>query len=86
MAIAVIEEATARGLRVPDDLSVVGFDNIPESAMTRPALTTVHQPIQDMGARAVEILVQLLRGGTCDQMRETLPTHLVERRSCAPVS
>ncbi len=86
MAIAVIEEATARGLRVPEDLSVVGFDNIPESAMTRPALTTVHQPIQEMGARAVEILVQLLLGNPCVPMRETLPTHLVERRSCARVS
>ncbi len=84
-AIAVVEEAAARGLRVPEDLSVVGFDNVPESAMTRPGLTTVHQPIQEMGERAVQILVGLLAGRAPDAMHETLPTHLVERRSCAPL-
>ncbi len=84
-AIAAMEAAAERGLRVPEDLSVVGFDNIPESALTRPALTTVHQPIQQMGERAVEILLQLLAGATPPAIRETLPTHLVERRSCAPL-
>ncbi|MDP9394843.1 MAG: LacI family transcriptional regulator [Actinomycetota bacterium] len=82
-AIAVMEEATARGLRVPEDLSVIGFDNIPESAMTTPALTTVHQPIQEMGERAVQILVQLLAGKAPDAMHESLPTRLVVRGSCA---
>lgn len=86
MAIAVIEEAASRGLRVPEDLSVVGFDNIPESALTRPALTTVHQPIHEMGARAIEMLVDLLAGGAAEPVRETLPTHLVERRSCSRLS
>jgi LacI family transcriptional regulator len=84
-AIAVMEEAEARGLRVPEDLSVVGFDNVPESAMTKPGLTTVHQPIQEMGERAVRILVGLLAGRAPDAMHETLATHLVERRSCAPL-
>lgn len=83
-AIAVMEQAATRGLRVPEDLSVVGFDNVPESAMTQPALTTVHQPIQEMGERAVQILVGLLAGRAPDAMHETLATHLVERRSCAP--
>lgn len=83
-AIAVMEEAASRGLRVPEDLSVIGFDNVPESAMTRPGLTTVHQPIQEMGERAVQILVGLLAGRAPDAMHQTLTTHLVERRSCAP--
>jgi LacI family transcriptional regulator len=84
-AIAVMAEAASRGLRVPEDLSVVGFDDVPESAMTRPGLTTVHQPIQEMGERAVHVLVGLLAGRAPDAMHETLPTHLVERRSCAPL-
>ena len=83
-AIAVMEEAARRGLRVPEDLSVVGFDDVPESAMTRPGLTTVHQPIQEMGERAVQVLLGLLAGRAPDALHETLPTHLVERRSCAP--
>ncbi len=85
-AIAAMEAAATLGLRVPDDVSVIGFDNIPESALTRPSLTTVHQPIQQMGQRAVEILVQLLAGETPAAARETLPTHLVERRSCSRLS
>ncbi len=85
-AIAVMQEATARGLRVPEDQSVVGFDNVPESALTRPSLTTVHQPIQQMGRRAVEILLELLAGRLPATTRETLPTHLVERRSCSRLS
>jgi LacI family transcriptional regulator len=45
----------------------------------------VHQPIQEMGERAVHVLVGLLAGRAPDAMHETLPTHLVERRSCAPL-
>ena len=84
-AIAVMETAASRGLRVPEDLSVVGFDDVPESAMVKPGLTTVHQPIQEMGERAVQILVGLLAGRAPDAMHETLATHLVERQSCAPL-
>ena len=47
-------------MRVPDDLSVVGFDNIPESALAEPPLTTIEQPIQEMGHHAIEMLLQLI--------------------------
>ena len=56
-AIAVIEVAAELGLRVPEDLSVVGFDNIPESALCSPPLTTVNQPIRQMGERSIELLL-----------------------------
>ena len=82
-AIAVMEEAATRGLRVPENLSVVGFDDVPESAMVKPGLTTVHQPIQEMGERAVQLLLGLLAGRAPGVMHETLATHLVERRSSA---
>ncbi len=56
-AIAAIAAATELGLRVPDDLSVVGFDNIPESALCTPPLTTVNQPIRQMGEQSIQLLL-----------------------------
>ena len=60
-AIATIEVARELGLSVPGDLSVVGFDNIPESALCTPPLTTVEQPIRTMGHHAIEMLIRLIR-------------------------
>jgi LacI family transcriptional regulator len=80
-AIATIEVAGEFGLRVPDDLSVVGFDNIPESALAEPSLTTVDQPIRKMGQRAVELLIQLIRGESNSATHITLDTSLVVRQS-----
>jgi LacI family transcriptional regulator len=83
-AIAVIGAARSLGLRVPEDLSVVGFDNVPESALCTPALTTVEQPIRTMGRRAVEVLIRLLGGEALDTSHITLATSLVVRHSTAP--
>ena len=86
-AIHTIEVARELGLSVPDDLSVIGFDNVPESALCTPPLTTVAQPLRDMGARALELLVALLSGasqGGAEHVR--LPTALVERSSCKPLA
>jgi LacI family transcriptional regulator len=83
-AIATIKVARSLGLRVPEDLSVVGFDNIPESALCTPPLTTVDQPIRTMGERAVELLIQLIRGQPVDRTHLTLATELVVRGSTAP--
>jgi DNA-binding LacI/PurR family transcriptional regulator len=60
MAIGVLQEAAARGLRVPEDLSVVGFDGIEAGAWTSPALTTVEQPIDDIAETAVNALRTLI--------------------------
>ncbi len=83
-AIATIEAALTLGLRVPEDVSVVGFDNIPESALCTPPLTTVNQPIRTMGERAVELLIRLIREQPVEQTHLTLPTELVVRGSTAP--
>jgi LacI family transcriptional regulator len=80
-AIATIDAAIELGLRVPEDLSVTGFDNVPESALCTPPLTTVNQPIRRMGQRAVELLVQLIRGEQPDSMHVTLETNLIVRQS-----
>jgi LacI family transcriptional regulator len=84
-AIATLEVAAELGLRVPEDLSIVGFDNIPESALCTPALTTVEQPIRTMGYRAVELLIQLIRGETPETTHITLATRLVKRQSTRAV-
>jgi LacI family transcriptional regulator len=82
-AIAAMAVAAELGLRVPQDLSVVGFDNIPESALSSPALTTIEQPIRQMGHRAVEMLIELIRGQALAETHLTLDTRLVVRQSTA---
>jgi LacI family transcriptional regulator len=62
MAVAAMTVADERGLRVPDDLSVVGFDAIPLARMTRPPLVSVSQPLREMGYQAVRAAEQLVRG------------------------
>jgi LacI family transcriptional regulator len=82
-AIRTMEVAESLGIHVPDDLSVIGFDNVPESALTNPPLTTVAQPLQQMGAAALGLLVDLI-GGSPRETHVRLPTRLVERGSCRP--
>lgn len=83
-AIRTMEVARELGLRVPDDVSVVGFDNVPESALTSPPLTTVSQPIHRMGAEALRMVVDLVEGRPRDAHLR-LPTSLVVRGSTRPV-
>ncbi|WP_063798096.1 LacI family DNA-binding transcriptional regulator [Streptomyces sp. 150FB] len=82
-AISTMEVALTLGMRVPEDLSVMGFDNVPESTMVRPGLTTIEQPLQLMGQRAVEMLLEILAGRDPEQQHVRLPTRLVVRESCA---
>jgi len=84
-AIRTMEVAHELGLRVPEDLSVVGFDNVPESALSTPALTTIGQPLRAMGATALDLLVQLLQGREVEATHVQLPTSMVERGSCKPL-
>lgn len=86
MALGVLHAANGRGIRVPDDIAVVGFDGLPESAQFSPALTTVSQPLRELGITAVrEILAQIdgepgSRGRTI-----TLDTTLIVRHSAPAV-
>ncbi|MBC7291376.1 MAG: LacI family DNA-binding transcriptional regulator [Actinotalea sp.] len=83
MAIATLEAAADLGITVPDELSVVGFDDIPEAAATTPPLTTVAQPIQRMGSEAIGVLVELMAGREVATPHLRLPTRLVRRGTCA---
>ena len=81
MALGVYEAAAARGRSIPGDLSVVGFDDLPEARWLTPALTTVRQPVREMGRAAARILLQLLGGEELESERLELSTVLVERSS-----
>jgi LacI family transcriptional regulator len=82
-ALATMAVARSLGIRVPDELSIVGFDNVPESALSDPTLTTVEQPIQEMGNEAVRLLLALIEDPTLPPARVILPTRLVIRQSCS---
>ncbi|WP_216326309.1 LacI family DNA-binding transcriptional regulator [Deinococcus aestuarii] len=82
MAIGVLREARARGLRVPEDLAVVGFDDLEITQYVDPPLTTVHHPLTELGQRSTEMILARLAGTLPeDAERVTLPTHLVLRGS-----
>ncbi|SDD53229.1 transcriptional regulator, LacI family [Sanguibacter gelidistatuariae] len=83
-ATGVLEAARRLGLSVPDSLSVVGFDDTLLSQMSAPPLTTVHQPIADIGRAAVSTVIRLARGDMLSTKRVELSTHLVVRDSTAP--
>lgn len=84
VAVGVLQAAAARGLRVPEDLSVTGFDDIDVSRATTPPLTTVRQPLQEMGRVAVTMLMRLLDGHRHDALSIELATELVVRSSTGP--
>jgi LacI family transcriptional regulator len=83
-ALATISVAGSLGVRVPEDLSVIGFDNVPESALSDPPLTTIEQPIRQMGFEATEILIRLIAEQEVPE-HTMLPTRLVVRGSCRAV-
>lgn len=81
MAFGVIDAARDQGLRIPDDLSVIGFDDIPQAASVYPALTTVRQPLEQMGRVATQMLLRLIDKAAPAERAE-LPTELIIRHSC----
>jgi LacI family transcriptional regulator len=86
VAVGVMEIAAARGLRVPEDLSVAGFDDIDVSRASTPRLTTVRQPLQEMGRTAVTMLMRQLDGQAHEALSMELETRLVVRESTGPAS
>ncbi|MGP4110523.1 LacI family DNA-binding transcriptional regulator [Streptomyces sp. 4N509B] len=84
IAMGVFQGARAQGLAVPTDLSVIGFDDTYGAPWTDPPLTTVNQPLLDMGRVATRTVLQLARGETPDSHHVQLATRLVVRQSTAP--
>ncbi len=84
MALGVLHTARRRGLRVPEDLSVIGVDDIRYSRYACPPLTTVAQPMREMGEHAVRVLLGILNSGNKAEELVRLPHTLVVRSSTAP--
>jgi len=82
IALGAITAAEALGLRVPDDLAVTGWDDVMAARHSRPGLTTVRQPMRELGALAARRLHDRLAGVTTEPRHEVLPTQLVQRASC----
>jgi LacI family transcriptional regulator len=83
LAIGAIRAARARGLSVPEDISVVGFDDVEQATMITPELTTVRQPLEEMGRMAVTLLTRLLERRHFETLHVELATRLVVRDSTA---
>lgn len=83
-AVGALAAAAERGLRVPQDLSITGFDDIDLARATSPMLTTVRQPLAEMGRMAVSLLVRLLDGHQIDALHVELATDLIVRDSTGP--
>jgi LacI family transcriptional regulator len=86
LAIGAIQAARSHGLRVPEDLSVAGFDDNDHAPLITPALTTVRQPLAEMGRTAVNLLRRLIDGQRVETLHVELGTRLVVRDSTAPLS
>jgi len=84
MAFGAIDAISSKGLKVPDDISVIGFDDIPTSSYVFPTLSTIRQPFETMAARAVAELVELIQGRPVGAVRIAFPTRLVVRNSTGP--
>jgi LacI family transcriptional regulator len=82
-AFGVYEAARRRGLRVPEDLSVVGFDGLPAARWASPPLTTVWQPLAEMGSTATQMLGELIEARSLHPNRVELSTELIVRQSTA---
>lgn len=86
IAIGVLHALSERGLRVPDDVAVVGYDDIPTARFLTPPLTTVRSPAVEHGQRAMELLLDMIEGRPITERQVLLEAALVVRRSCgAPV-
>jgi LacI family transcriptional regulator len=80
----VLQAARERGLRVPEQLSVVGFDDIEAAEIVTPMLTTIRQPLAEMGRMAVSLLERLIEGQRIDVLHVELRTQLIVRDTTAP--
>ena len=84
MAVGAMQAARARGLRIPEDLSLVGYDDSEKASIVAPALTTVRQPLEELGRTAVSLLTRLLDRQRVEALHVELATKLVVRESTAP--
>ncbi|WP_342573091.1 LacI family DNA-binding transcriptional regulator [Paenibacillus sp. FSL R5-0749] len=78
-AMAVLHEASRIGRKIPDDVQVIGFDDIPMSSLLSPALSTIHQPAYEMGREAAGLLIKLVEQAAIENKNIQLPVSFIER-------
>lgn len=83
-AMGVYSALRARGIAIPNAVSVIGFDDVPVASLVTPSLTTIRQPLVEMGRVATTMLLRLIAAEPLDSMRVELATTLLIRESCAP--
>jgi LacI family transcriptional regulator len=83
-AFGAIDAVRECGLSVPEDISLIGYDDIPQASFVYPKLTTVRQPLEQMGQVAVKILLERIANQSKEPQRVTLATQLIIRDSCGP--
>ncbi len=89
MALGAMQALREQGLSIPEDISIIGFDDIPQASIVHPQLTTVRQPLEQMGRIAVNLLVEQIENSENPDRaprRVTLATHLIERESCRAIT
>jgi DNA-binding LacI/PurR family transcriptional regulator len=84
MALGVLRSLNEAGRRVPDEISIVGFDDIPEAAYFTPPLTTVRQDFNEMGRLSLHVLLEQIEGGVVAAPRTTVAPTLIVRASTGP--
>jgi LacI family transcriptional regulator len=82
MAVGAVAALARRGLRVPDDVALTGFDDIPLAQHVHPTLTTVRQPLRQIGEECARLLLQRIEDADARRASVVLPTALVVRESC----
>jgi LacI family transcriptional regulator len=85
-AFGAMDAVRHRGLRIPEDVSILGFDDIPQAAQMYPSLTTIRQPLAEMGRAATQLLFTYINEPDAPIKRLELPTELIVRRSCQPLA
>jgi LacI family transcriptional regulator len=85
MAVGAIRALRENGLRVPGDVSIVGFDDIPLVSYFDPPLTTLRQPLEELGRRAARLLIETIQGEEHPPEQVLVEAHLIERGSCRPM-
>jgi LacI family transcriptional regulator len=85
-AFGAMEAIRERGLEIPKDISIMGFDSIPQSLIVYPKLTTVQQPLEQMGRMAARLLLEQIENPERPPRRITLATQLIVRDSCRPLA
>jgi len=85
-AMGVYQAVQQAGLKIPDDISVAGFDNVQEATFLNPPLTTIDQSIPEIGRIAVEMAIDLIQGKTTGDNQRIITTRLIIRDSCRPLT